>query len=196
MRIDPNKTWKLTAARAAEETDPTKRRNLLLVVDHMKAEARCDIESVLASLCDDTQYLWHSEPDDPALNPSGKDAVAAFYDMAIVQTGAHRLEWEVDRVIVDEGAVFTEGVMRLAYPGKTLLDMGIEVDDPDAFYLSEARTAVVWPVDPDTGLLVGEEIYKSTDEMVGITDRKISIDDIAPLEPEAFEQAIVPVGAA
>lgn len=117
------------------------------------------------------------------MNPEGTpDAVRAFYTMAIVDTGAHRLEWDVDRVIVDEGAVFTEGVMRLAYPGRTLLDMGILVDDPDAFYLSEARTGVVWPIDRESGLIVGEEIYKCTDEMAGIADRKIALSDIVPLE--------------
>lgn len=75
--------------------------------------------------------------------------------------------------------------MGLAYPGTTSLQTGIEVDDPDACYLSEARTAVVWPIDGDTGLIIGEEISKSTDEMVGIQGCKITLDQIAPLENAA-----------
>ena len=54
-----------------------------------------------------------------------------FYDATIVQTGAYRLEFACDRVIVDADSVFTEGMMRMAYPGATLRAMGIEVDDPD-----------------------------------------------------------------
>ena len=175
----------MTDQRAHAESDPRRKANLEIVVKHMKAEARCDIDGVLATLTNKPKYKWHNEPDDPTLNPKGAEQVAEFYDMAIVRTGAHRLEWIVDRVIVDDDAVFTEGVMRLAYPGKTLLDMNIEVDDPEAYYLSEARTAVVWPIDRETGLIIGEEIYKSGDEMAGIKGRKISLDDIAPLENAA-----------
>ena len=75
--------------------------------------------------------------------------------------------------------------MRIAYPGRTLAAMGIEIDDPDAFYLFETRMGVVWPVDPDSGLLVGEETYTSTDGFAGIADRKLTLADIAPLEPSA-----------
>ena len=185
MQIDPNKTWELTEQRAQTETDPRRKANLEIVAKHMKAEARCDIDGVMATLTDKPKYKWHDEADDVTLNPEGVAAVEEFYDMAIVRTGAHRLEWIVDRVIVDDDAVFTEGVMRLAYPGTTLLEMGIEVDDPDAYYLSEARTAVVWPIDKESGLIIGEEIYKAGDEMAGIQGRKITLDDIAPLKNAA-----------
>ena len=40
---------------------------------------------------------------------------------------------------------------------------------------------VVWPIDPDSGLLVGEETYTGTDGFEGIADRKLGPDDIAPL---------------
>ncbi|MCA9298781.1 MAG: hypothetical protein KDA28_06930, partial [Phycisphaerales bacterium] len=103
-------------------------------------------------------------------------------DLTIIQTGAHQLELECDRIIADRESVMTEGVMRMAYPGKTLAAMGIEVDDPDAFYLYETRMSVVWPVDESEGKLVGEETYTGTNGFEGITDRKISQTDIAPLE--------------
>jgi hypothetical protein len=184
VQLDPNQTWVLTEQRAQAETDPRRKANLEIVVKHMKADARCDIDAVLATLTNAPKYKWHGEPDDVTLNPEGVAAVAEFYDMAIVRAGAHRLEWIVDRVIADDDAVFTEGVMRLAYPGDHT-EVGIEVDDPEAYYLSEARTAVVWPIDRETGLIIGEEIYKSTDEMAGIQGRKITLDQIAPLENAA-----------
>ncbi len=186
MKLNPNRTWKLVEERLAAETDSTRRRNLELVMAHMKAEARADIEGVVATLCEKPRYIIHGNSDDARMNPIGsKDAVRAFYDLTIVQTGAHRLEFACDRVIVDAGSVFTEGVMRMAYPGKTLQAMGIEVDDLHAYYLSEARMGVVWPVDPDEGRLTGEEVYSGGDVFEGIADRKISLADVAELEPAA-----------
>ena len=186
MKLNPNNTWTLIEERLKTETDPTRRRNLELVLAHMKAEARADIEGVVATLCEKPRYIIHSNPDEAVMNPTGsKDAVRAFYDLTIVQTGAHRLEFACDRVVVDDASVFTEGVMRMAYPGKTLQAMGIEVDDLDAYYLSEARMGVVWPVDPDEERLTGEEVYSSGDVFEGIADRKISLADVAQLEPAA-----------
>jgi hypothetical protein len=181
-KLDPNKTWSLVEKRLAEETDPILRRNLELVLEHMKREAEGDIEGVVATLVEKPKYVMHDDPSNPIMNPEGsKDAVRAFYDATIVQTGAHRLELACDRVIVDRDAVLTEGVMRMAYPGRTLLAMGIEVDDPDAYYLYEARMGVVWPVDRAEGKLVGEESYTGGDGFAGIAERKIAESDIAAL---------------
>ncbi len=187
MQLNPNLTWKLVEKRPAEETNPTRKCNLELVLAHMKAEARADIEGVVATLCEKPRYRTYSTPeDDTLMNPEGsKDAVRAFYDATIVQTGAHRLEFACDRVIVDDKSVFTEGVMRMAYPGKTLIGMGIEVDDPDAYYLFESRMGIVWPVHPSEGKLTGEEVYTAGNGFEGIAKRKISLDDIVELESAA-----------
>ena len=183
MKLDPNRTWKLVEKRLADERDPTLRHNLELVLAHMKAEAKADIEGVVATLTEKPRYVTHQNPGDPILNPSGsKDAVRRFYDATIVQTGAFRLEFACDRVIVDADSVFTEGVMRMAYPGSTLCAMGIEVDDPSAYYVAETRMGVVWPVDHGEGRLTGEETYSGVDLFAGIAQRKISLTDIAPLE--------------
>ena len=116
------------------------------------------------------------------LNPTGdKEAVRRFYDMTIVQTGAHQLELDVDRVIADREAVMTEGTMKMAYPGKTLEAMGIEVDDPEAYYVYRSRMSVVWPVDAASGMLTGEEGYTGTGGFDGIADRKLGPGDILPL---------------
>ena len=182
MKIDPNNSWSLVQARLESETDPVLRENLELVLEHMKCEARADIEGVVATLVDEPVYVMHDSPGETLMNPNGsKDAVRAFYDATIVQTGAHRLELDCQRVIVDRDAVVTEGVMRMAYPGRTLAAMGIEVDDPDAHYLYEARMGIVWPVDREARKLVGEESYTGGDGFAGIADRKIDEADIAAL---------------
>ena len=109
------------------------------------------------------------------------DCFSFFYDLTIVQSGAHRLELDCQRVIADRDCVVTEGVMRMAYPGFALKAQGIEVDDEQAYYLYEARMGIVWPVDREAGLLVGEESYTGADGFAGIADRKLSKDDIAEL---------------
>ena len=148
----------------------------------MKAKAQTDIDAVVATLCDKPRYVTHDLPGESMMNPEGsRDAVRKFYDLTIVQTGAHRLEFDCDRVIVDKHSVFTEGVMRIAYPGSTLASMGIEVDDADAYYLFETRMGVVWPIDDAERALVGEEVYTGTDGFAGIADRKIAASDIAKL---------------
>jgi hypothetical protein len=185
MTIDPNNTWTLVERKLAAETSPRRRRNLELVLAHMKAEARADIEGVVATLTEQPRYVMHSSPDDGPRNPVGsKDAVRAFYDLTIVQTGAHRLEFACDRVIVDDDAVFTEGIMRMAYPGTTLQRYGIAVDDPEAYYVAQSRMGVVWPVDLTEDRLTGEEVYSSGDPFAGIADRKISLADVVELRDD------------
>lgn len=182
MKLDPNNTWRLVEERLASETDPVLRRNLELVLEHMKCEARADIEGVVATLVDEPVYVMHDNPDDPVMNPKGsKDAVRRFYDVTIVQSGAHRLELDCDRVLVDRHGVLTEGVMRMAYPGRTLVAQGIEVDDPDACYLYETRMGIVWPVDDAAGKLIGEESYTGGDGFADIAKRKLTDEDIVAL---------------
>lgn len=185
MKINPDKSWRLVAERLEAETDPRRRHVLQLVLHHMQRELRLDIEGVIDTLSDKPQYKIWPNVDDPVASPGGsKDAIRDLYDRALVQTGAHRWELDLDRVIVDDHAVFTEGVMRMAYPGRTLEALGIEVPDADSYYLSEVRMGIVWPIDPDDPevRLSGEEVYAEGDRFEGIADRPISLDEIAPLE--------------
>ena len=185
MKINPDNSWRLVAERLEAETDPRRRHVLELVLDHMKRELRLDIEGVIDTLSDKPQYKIWPHADDPVTSPGGsKDAIRKLYDRALVQTGAHRWELELDRVIVDDHAVFTEGVMRMAYPGRTLLAMGIDVPNVDSYYLAQSRMGIVWPVDLDDpeARLLGEEVYATSDRFEGIADRPIGLDEIAPLE--------------
>lgn len=176
MKLDPSKTWRLVEARLARESDPRRRRNLETVLAHMKAEAGGDLDGLMGTVSDSAVYHAYAS-DDPIFSPRGKDAVRAFY-ANFVASGAHRLEFDVDRLVVDDDCILTEGTMRIAYPGNLLRFMGHEVDDPDAFYLYQTRMAVVWPMDA-RGLVIGEDTYTAGDGFAGIALRKLRAEDLA-----------------
>ncbi len=176
--IDQNLTWRRVEARLATEKDPTLRRNLELLLQHMRAEAALDMDALMATVSEHAHYHAYS-PNGAGPSPQGKAAVREFYE-SFAASGAHKLHLDVERLVVDRDCILTEGQMRIAYPGRTLLAMGIAVDDPDADYLYEARMAVVWPIGDD-GLFLGEDTYVDRDGFAGIASRRIDPGDIVLL---------------
>jgi hypothetical protein len=176
--IDQSRTWTKVEARLATETDPVLRRNLEMLLQHMKAEATLDMDSLMATVSDDALYQNFSPGGTDIV---GKPAVRQFYE-DFAASGAHKLHLEIDRLVVDRECILTEGIMRMAYPGRTLRGHGIEVDDPDAYYLFEARMAIVWPIGED-GLFIGEDSYVGSNGFEGIADRKLDEADIVVYQP-------------
>jgi hypothetical protein len=176
--IDQHRTWAKVEERLATETDPELRRNLELLLQHMKAEASLDMERLMATVSDDALYQNFAPG---GKNLVGKPAVQRFYE-DFAASGAHRLHLDIDRLVVDRHCILTEGVMRMAYPGRTLQATGIEVDDPDAFYLYEARMAIIWPIGSD-GLFIGEDSYVGSNGFDGIADRKVDLADVLEYQP-------------
>jgi hypothetical protein len=178
MKIDPNKTWRLLDERIHTEEDPAVRRNLEMVREHAVAEAKVDLKALMATVSDRAAYRCFGSAE-PRMNPVGKGGVQQFYrDFAA--SGATRLELDMERIIADRHAVLTEGIMRIAYPGRTLMAMGIEVNDPAAFYLYEARMAVIWMFD-EHGLITCEDSYTGMDGFAGIAGRKLRVEDLLPV---------------
>jgi hypothetical protein len=181
MRIDPSNTWRKVEERLKHEKSPRLRRNLETVLAHMKAETVGDLDGLMATITTKREPHYHAYgTEDPVLNPKGRDAVRQFY-AAFVASGAVKLELDVDRLVVDEACVITEGLMKMAYPGNLLKLMGHAVPDPDAFYLFRTRMCILWPMDED-GLVIGEDTYSSGDGFAGIAGRKLGPDDIVPVK--------------
>ena len=180
-RIDPTKTWRKVEERLERETDPRRRALLENVLTHMKAEAAGDLGGLMATLAPNPQYhQWGASPADNG--PKGRAAVEQFYK-DFVASGATNLEYDVERLVVDDDCIVTEGIMRIAYPGRTVAAMGKDIDDLDAYYLYEARMLVVWPYDAD-GMLLAEDAYTATDGFANL--RKLA--------PEELPPALVPSG--
>jgi hypothetical protein len=176
--IDQNTTWAKVEERLATEDDPALRRNLELLLQHMKAEASLDLESLMATVSRQARYTMFGDSNSVI---EGRPAVRKFYE-DFAASGAHKLSLDIDRLVVDRHCILTEGVMRMAYPGRALEGMGIEVGDLDAYYLYESHMAVIWPIGED-GLFVGEDSYVGGDGFEGIADRKLSPSDIVLYEP-------------
>jgi ketosteroid isomerase-like protein len=173
MRIDPTRTWRLVEERLAREREPRRRRNLETLLAHMRAETAGDLDALMATVAEDAAYKAYGSSD-PLLSPQGKAAVREFYT-AYIASGAHRLEFDVDRLVVDEDCVVTEGMMRIAYPANVLALIGRSVPDPERHYLYEARMVVLWPMDAD-GLVMGEDSYVASDGFVDIGERPVDLD--------------------
>ena len=175
--IDQNLTWSAVEQRLAAETDPVLRRNLTQLLVHMKAEAAGDLDALMATVAPEASYTAFGAP--PSNCPKGKAAVRQYYE-DFIASGATRLQFAIDRLVVDRHCIVTEGLMRIAYPGARLAAYGISVDDPDAFYLYEAHMSVLWPLNDD-GLFTGEDSYSGGNGFDGIAARKLSAADIIDL---------------
>jgi len=185
MQIDPNNTWRKVEERLARETNPKIRQNLEVVLRHMKAEALGDLDGLLDTISPVATSYEAYGSDDPVYSPKSKADVRKFYQ-AFIASGATRLELDIDRLVADEDCVLTEGVMKMAYPGATLIAMGHAVDDPDAYYLYETRMATLWPFGED-GLAKGEDTYTGWDGFAGIADRKLAPEDLGELDVAALK---------
>ena len=177
--IDPSVTWRPIEERLAVETDPSLRHNLEVVLAHMLAEARLDLDGLMATLHPDPHYHFFNGPARGELH--GYAEVRAFYE-AFAAAGTGKLQLATDRLVVDRSCVITEGVMRMAFPARTLALRGIVVDDAEAEYLFEDRTITIWPFDDD-GVLIGEDAYFAGAGFRGITERRIDPADIAAYAP-------------
>jgi hypothetical protein len=176
--IDQRVTWRAVEARLATETDPLLRRNLELLRQHMQAEATLDMPRLMATVSPAAHYDFFSQQ----ISLDGQAAVQKFYE-DFAASGASKLQHDITRLVVDRDCIFMDGVMRMAYPGAALRARGIEVDDPDAHYLYEAQMGIVWPINPEDGLFIGEDSYVGSDGFAGIADRKIDPAEIAAFDP-------------
>ena len=166
-RFDPESSWLPLEARIAQESDARKRKLLTEVRDHMRAEIRGELGPLMDTLTAEPRYhMWGFGPAE--IGPKGRDAVHVFYQN-MIDGGGNRFHFDIRRIVVDDGAVVTEGAMIQPLAGRALVAAGVsEVEgepvDPDVEYLSEWQIITVWPGDAE-GKLVGEDIYMGSQPM-------------------------------
>ncbi len=160
----PERSWQALDDRIAKENDQERRSLLEQVRNHVRVEIGGDLEALMNTLDGNPVYhFWGFMGNGEALR--GRDEVEAFYQ-EMIDGGGNRFELDIQRIVVDAGAVVTEGPMWMPMPGATLLAAGIseangEPVDSDANYLAETQVLTVWPAGDD-GRLKGEDIYMAT----------------------------------
>lgn len=155
--VDPKRTWELLEQRLAATTVPRHREVLSIVIEHMKAEAEPDLDGLMRTLVPEPAYhFWNAGQD---VGPKGWGGVHDYY-AAFVASRSNILEFALDRLVVDDHCVVTEGFLKQIYPGGYAAQIGIPVDDPEADYLVVFRQLLLWPVTAD-GLIEGEDSYHS-----------------------------------
>jgi hypothetical protein len=164
-RIDPHRSWLPLEARAAAEPNSRRRGLLLQVRDHMEHEIKGQLEPLMATLTATPVYhFWGASP----FVLEGRDVVETFYRDMIAR-GGQQFEVVVERIVVDDDAVITEGQVKQVQRGAALLAMGVESlgGEPvseDDLILTTAQLVTVWPADAD-GRLIGEDIYFGHDPL-------------------------------
>jgi hypothetical protein len=153
-------------------TDPGVKHALQMVAEHVVAEVEGDIDRVLATLVPSPIYrFWGVGTNRSALDGPGQ--VRGFYD-TLVGSGKNRLDYVLSRVVADASTVITEGVIHHVLDGADLLGRVSTPVAPGRWYHVTYQSLIVWPIDPATGLLTGEEVYLGEEHSV--------VREIAPAE--------------
>ncbi len=158
--FDPDQSWGALERRMETEKDPRRLKLLTEVRDHMRTEITGQLDGLMDTLTADPAYHFRGLGFD--MGPKGRENVHAFYrDM--IASGGNRFQFDIQRIVVDEHSVVTEGFMRSVTRGQDLIATGTtevngEPVDAAANYLSENLILTVWPADED-GKLIGEDIW-------------------------------------
>lgn len=155
--INPDHGWQSIEKHMAKIRDPRRRAVLACVRDHLKAEAEGDFAQMLGTLAADPNYHFWVEGNGFGNGPKGRGAVKAHYE-GLFREGRHVCDWDIDRIVVDEDTVVTEGWFDQLFPGKVLAARGAKIDDEDAVYALRVRLLILWPFD-ENAKLVGEDSY-------------------------------------
>jgi hypothetical protein len=125
--------------------------------------------------------------------PKGYAAVKGYYT-ELVASRRGVLEYVLDRIIVDDDTVVTEGVINAYQPGRAARQFGFNVDEVDATYLVSYRAVILWPFDP-SGLLLGEDGYASFDPDAAVAIASDELPDAYVNLFDPSEYATVGIGA-
>lgn len=156
--IDQSVTFRLIKQRIAQTSNERHLKMLTQLLKHAEAEAAGDIDTVMETLSAHPAYRSFGGP--PHMQPVGRDGVREFYVNEVVNGGKYFFEYDLDRLVVDDYAIVTEGDFRSLYWGRDAQKDGLPVDDPDGFYLLHVRMLIVWPFDEDANI-TAEDSYSA-----------------------------------
>src|SRR5882757_9403227 len=155
--IDQTLTFRLIKERIARTSNPRHLLMLKQLLQHAQGEANGDLEVVMSTLSPNPRYHTYGRP---TLSPVGREAVRRFYTETVFGAGLHFFQFDVDRIVVDDDTIVTEGDSSTLLWGRDAKQTGFPIDDEEAFYLMRLRMILVWPFDEDC-LIRGEDSYSA-----------------------------------
>jgi hypothetical protein len=179
--VDQRRSIDVMRARLAKTENQRHRKMLETVIAHLEAEVAGSLEALMATLVPDPGYhFWGNGGD---YGPKGADAVSAYYAQ-LVEDRRGVLEFNIDRIVVDDDTVVTEGWYHAINKGAVARAQGFEADEDDADYLVTRRIVLFWPFNA-AGEMLGEDGYGSVDPRAV---RKLREDEL----PDAYRRLFAP----
>ena len=157
--VDSRNNWRHVDQLLESETDEWRGHMLSALKEHMMAECGGDLDALLATMIDEPRFHTWSATEDTG--PKGFAALKEFYS-GLIASGSNRFEYAVERIIIGDDTLVTEGEIFIPFPGAMLAQMGIPDINPEAMYATKGRTVTFWPFDKATGGIIGEDIYSLT----------------------------------
>ena len=177
--INPHNSWLALEERAAAEENPRRKALVTAVRNHMEYEIKGRLDPLMDTLTTHPIYHFWGQAEPSTIE--GRDEVRAFYS-GMFATGGQQFEVVVDKVVVSDNHVITEGQVKQVHKGASLAAMGIgEVDgEPvrdDDLFVATAQLVTLWPGD-DEDKLVGEDIYFGSNALSEV--RRVTKADLPP----------------
>ena len=177
--INPHNSWLALENRAAVEQNSRRKALVTAVRDHMEYEIKGQLEPLMETLTSHPIYHFWGQAEPAVIE--GRDAVRAFYG-SMFDTGGQQFEVVVDKVVVSDNHVITEGQVKQIHRGAALVAMGIkEIDgesvQDDGLFVATAQLVTLWPGDADAKL-IGEDIYFGSNAFSNL--RKITPRNLPP----------------
>lgn len=159
--VDSRNNWKIVDELLESETDEWRRQMLSQFKEHVQAECGSNLEALLKTMSDNPRFhIWSATED---TGPKGYEALKEFY-AGLIASGSNRFEYAVERIVIGDDTLVTEGELYTPFSGQMLKQMGLDVDE-DKMYATKGRTVTFWPFERDTGRIIGEDIYSITTDI-------------------------------
>ena len=178
QRIEPTSGYRAVDARLARTTNPRHLQILQVLRDHLYAECTKDFPLLLSTLADDPRYAFWIDSAGFGDGPKGIDAVTKHYETLYAEN-RNVCDFRIDRIVVDDDCIVTEGWFDQVFPGAVLASRGAAIDDPEAVYALRMRLLILWPFD-EAGRLTGEDSYANGAMYEPSKIRKLAPDEIPP----------------
>ncbi len=175
--VDQDKPIRVLQARAAVSS--AKHRAMLeCVAEHIRAETYSEFDALMATMSPTPAFNLWVDGNGTGGGPKGLEQTTAHY-RRLYDERRNFFELDIERIVVDDRTVVTEGWFRQIYPGSVIAQRGAPIDDVDAAYLVTMRLILLWPFD-DEGRLIGEDSYASGNMFAPGNLRKLERGEVPP----------------